>query len=74
MNQYHSSHSIREQIDKAENILRKKYEGFRENPASHSGYETEWKVFWKRRYKEVKAGNHFRIQIFSAVKLNIMIL
>lgn len=46
-------------MDEAEKELKKKYKEFEDNPVSHPGYKEEWENFWKRRYKELKAGIYF---------------
>lgn len=43
-------------MEEAEKVLNKKYAEYKSNAKAHSGYKDEWELFWKRRYKELRAG------------------
>lgn len=55
--------SFRVQMDEVEKELKATYKGYKDKPMTHSGYNDEWAKFWKKRYKELRSGNNFRIKI-----------
>lgn len=44
------------QMEEAENELKKRYEEYKEKPPTYSSYTEQWRLFWTKRYKELKAG------------------
>lgn len=44
-------------MDEAEKVLKNKYEEYKEKPKTYTRYTEEWKLFWTKRYKELRAGN-----------------
>lgn len=55
-------------MEEAEKVLKDKYEEYKDKPTSYSGYNDEWKKFWTRRYKELRAGNNFILTDLSKIK------
>lgn len=51
-------------MEASEAELKTKYKRYKDTPLSHPDYRKEWDVFWKRRYKELRAGN----EIISEIK------
>lgn len=39
-------------LDEIEN----KYEYYEMNPEKHPSYESEWKIFWRKRVRELERG------------------